>query len=112
MECPIGINTLYKFPGIVAKTLSLAGHYTGHCLRRSAATILANNGCNSLQLKRLGRWKSDSVAESHIDNSKASKIEIANMIGSSKNSDTSVIGTSSGLNNCSFQNCSIIFNYK
>ena len=101
---------ILKLPGIVEKTLSLAGHYTGHCFRRSAATILANNCCNSLQLKRLGRWKSDSVAESYIDNSTASKIENANMIGSSKNSDTSVMGTSSVLNNCSFQNCSIIFN--
>ena len=44
--------------------------YTTHALRRSAATNLADAGVSLVNLKRHGQWKSDSVAESYIANSK------------------------------------------
>ena len=45
--------------------------YTVHAFRRSAATNLADAGVSFVNLKRHGQWKSDSVAEGYIANSKA-----------------------------------------
>lgn len=43
--------------------------YSSHSFRRSAATVLVDNGCTIENLKRHGRWTSDSVAEGYVDNS-------------------------------------------
>jgi len=45
--------------------------YTVHAFRRSAATNLADAGVSFVNLKRHGQWKSDSVIEGYIANSKA-----------------------------------------
>ena len=65
----IGVNKMGTFPKIVAKFLQLDGHYTGHCFRRSSATILADSGVSVLQLQRHGRWSSEK-----------SKVQISDMI--------------------------------
>ena len=49
--------------------------YTSHCFRRSAATNLADAGVSFINLKRHGQWKSDSVAEAYIANSKVLRDE-------------------------------------
>ena len=49
--------------------------YTSHCFRRSAATNLADAGVSFINLKRHGQWKSDSVAEQYIANSKVLRDE-------------------------------------
>jgi len=49
--------------------------YTAHCFRRSAATNLADAGVSFINLKRHGQWKSDSVAEAYIANSKVLRDE-------------------------------------
>jgi len=49
--------------------------YTGHCLRRSAATNLADRGVSFVNLKRHGQWKSDSVVEGYIANSEPLRME-------------------------------------
>jgi len=49
--------------------------YTGHCLRRSAATNLADCGVSFVNLKRHGQWKSESVVECYIANSEPLRME-------------------------------------
>lgn len=51
--------------------------FTAHCLRRSAATLMANAGVSQINLKKFGRWKSDSVAMGYIDESATSKRKLA-----------------------------------
>lgn len=79
---PIGINTLSKVPSIVAAFLNLpdAECYTGHCMRRSSATLLVNAGGDLITLKRHGAWKSSSVAEGYVQDSVSSKLAIAKKI--------------------------------
>lgn len=51
--------------------------YTGHSFRRSGATNAAENGAMQEDLKRLGRWRSNSVAEGYVQESVASKKRLA-----------------------------------
>ncbi|KAF2895723.1 hypothetical protein ILUMI_10447 [Ignelater luminosus] len=77
---PIGIHTFGKIPSDIAKYLGLnnPNNYTGHCFRRSSATLLANAGANVLSLKRHGGWKSKTLAERYIKESLEIKRKIAN----------------------------------
>ncbi len=72
----------HELAGQHEKFLQLADEdrYTGHCWRRSSATILADAGGDKLLLKRHGRWTSDSVAEGYIDGSKRVKSDTAKVI--------------------------------
>lgn len=78
----VGKNTLGKLPRMIAEYLKLpnADKFTGHCFRRSAATILAESGGDTRSLKQLGGWRSDTVAESYVENSLQNKIKIAQSI--------------------------------
>lgn len=78
----IGINKIGATAKLIATFLKLPNPelYTGHCFRRSSATILVNSGSDLLTLKRHGGWRSSSVAEGYIDDSMASKINISNQI--------------------------------
>jgi integrase len=75
----LGVNSIAKVPGQIAEYLKLPerGSFTGHSLRRTSATLLADSGADILTLKRHGSWKSNSVAESYVSASKTSKLEIA-----------------------------------
>lgn len=86
---PFGHNSIAQFPKKIASYLNLANTetYTGHCFRRTAATLLANTGADVLQLKRLGGWKSSTVAESYVDNSVVGQVKIANILTSNTNID-------------------------
>lgn len=97
---PVGKNTISKIPCQIAKYLELPNStsYTGHCFRRSSATMLANSGIDILSLKRHGGWKSSNIAEGYVDSSIYSKNQIAskifkknnlNMQRSSSNNETS-----------------------
>ena len=103
---PIGVNKMGTFPKIVAKFLQLDGHYTGHCFRRSSATILADSGVSVLQLQRHGRWSSSTIAESYVDNSEKSKVQISDMISGTNLSMVSnsipSVNLSGNFSNCSF----------
>lgn len=57
----VGINKFSKFPMQIAQYLNLPDpkEYTGHCFRRSSATLLVD----------AGGWKSSSVAEGYVDQS-------------------------------------------
>lgn len=75
----VGINTIGKIPGNIAGYLKLPNPelFTGHCFRRSSATMLANSGSNISNIKRHGGWKSTTVAESYIEESIQNKTKIA-----------------------------------
>lgn len=49
-------------------------------MRCSAATILADMGVNLINLKRFGRWKSDSVAQSYVGESLHNKRKMADLL--------------------------------
>ncbi|KAJ8983180.1 hypothetical protein NQ317_005823 [Molorchus minor] len=50
---PVGKNTMEKIPSVVASYLKLpdVACYTGHCLRRSSATLLADAGVDITTIK-------------------------------------------------------------
>ena len=79
---PIGINTFGMIPKNIAKFLKLSNPelFTGHCFRRSSATLLANSGADLLKIKQHGGWKSNTVAEGYVENSIENKKRIANNI--------------------------------
>ena len=54
--------------------------YTGHCFRRSSATLLVDAGGDITTLKRHGGWKSTTVAEGYIEESIQNKMQISNTI--------------------------------
>ncbi|KAJ8913120.1 hypothetical protein NQ315_006038 [Exocentrus adspersus] len=43
--------------------------YTGHCFRRTGATLVVDAGGDILSLKRAGGWKSSEIAMSYVDDS-------------------------------------------
>lgn len=75
----VGVNTIGSVPSMIAKYLQIpnATAYTGHCFRRTSATLLANAGADMSCLKRHGGWKSSSVAEGYIEESIENKIKIS-----------------------------------
>lgn len=79
---PVGKNTLGKIPNLIANFLKLPNPelYTGHCMRRSSASLLADAGADITTIKRHGGWKSTAVAEGYVENSVENKKNIANQI--------------------------------
>ncbi|KAK5643353.1 hypothetical protein RI129_007198 [Pyrocoelia pectoralis] len=86
ISSPIGINMMGKVPKTIAAFLKLQDPelFTGHCFRRSSATHIANSGGDLLTIKRLGGWKSSSVAESYVEASLQNKIDVAKMFAQQK----------------------------
>ncbi|XP_057327935.1 uncharacterized protein LOC130669182 [Microplitis mediator] len=79
---PIGKNTITEVPKKIAEFLKLpdASSYTGHCFRRTSATLLANAGASLTTLKQHGGWRSSTVVEGYIENSLCNKTKIFNQI--------------------------------
>ena len=78
----IGKNTLAKIPYKIAQFLKLknAHQYTGHCFRRTSATLLVNSGGDIITLKQHGGWESAAVAEGYIAECISKKREVASQI--------------------------------
>lgn len=78
----VGVHTMGKIPSLIADYLQLENskEYTGHCFRRSSATLLADSGATTSVLKRHGGWRSTTVAESYVEDSIENKNKIANSI--------------------------------
>ncbi|KAJ8917055.1 hypothetical protein NQ315_012974, partial [Exocentrus adspersus] len=78
----VGINTILKTFSKVASFLGLPDpeSFTGHGMRRSSTTLLANAGGDITTVKRHGGWKSTTVAENYIEESLSSKMAIAEKI--------------------------------
>lgn len=81
----IGINKFGAMGKDIATFLKLpdCNLYTGHCFRRSSATLLVDAGGNITALKRHGGWRSTTVAEGYVDDSEKNKTDTANKIYSS-----------------------------
>lgn len=79
---PVGKNTFGKIPSKVAEWLGLDNPkaYTGHCGRRTSATLVADAGASMTTLKRHGGWRSSSVAEGYLAESMLQKNKVAKMI--------------------------------
>ncbi|KAJ8974798.1 hypothetical protein NQ317_007638 [Molorchus minor] len=73
---PVGINIFGKMPFRFLK-LPNSELYTGHCFRRTSASLLADSGATLCTIKRHGGWKSSSVAEGYLENSLENKKWIA-----------------------------------
>ena len=91
IRAPIGKNTLATFPMKVAEFLGLpcATGYSGHALRRTAATWMADSGVDLINLKRFGGWQSDTVAQSYVAESTSNKINLAEALIGKVNMNTS-----------------------
>jgi len=89
---PIGLNTIGKVPREIASFLKLEDpqSYTGHCFRRTSATLLVDKGGDITTLKRHGGWKSSTVAESYIEESVAAKVSVANLLNKGDSSTASI----------------------
>ena len=107
-----GVNTLANVGKRIAKILKLANsnEYTGHCWRRSGTSTGANCGFSTKQLKRKGRWSSESMADQYIAHSEFSlKQDAAKMqhIKKKTKKDQNVT-----FGNATFENCTIYINRK
>jgi integrase len=101
---PVGINKFAKVPAIIANYLKIpdASSYTGHCWRRTSASLLVDAGANLLTLKSHGGWKSSAVEERYIENSIQNKISIdtkilGNNLSEKPNRIANVASTSSSV---------------
>lgn len=76
------INWFGHLPNLVATALKKAEPklYTGHSLRRTAATWLAARGITEVQLQTFGRWKSSSVAMGYVSSAEVTKSNLANLL--------------------------------
>ncbi|KAJ8913759.1 hypothetical protein NQ315_002439 [Exocentrus adspersus] len=76
------VQAIGKIPQKVAEYLNLPNStlYTGHCFRRTSASLLADSGASIDVLKRHGGWKSASIAEGYIENSINTKKIVADSI--------------------------------
>lgn len=67
---PIGIHKIGEVPSYIATYLQLPKptKFTGHCFRRTSATLASDSGATLQMIKQLGRWRSDAIAEGYIEN--------------------------------------------
>lgn len=106
----IGVHKFGNVAKNVAKYLDLPipDEYTGHCFRRSSATMLADAGADMLALKRLGGWKSSSVAEGYVDNSLKNQVD--NSIKISQAVETMPSTSNYLINNTTDRNINVSYN--
>ncbi|KAJ8984399.1 hypothetical protein NQ317_003982 [Molorchus minor] len=114
---PVGKNTMGKIPSVVASYLKLpdVACYTGHCLRRSSATLLADAGVDITTIKRHAGWKSTTVAEGYVENSIENKTKITNqvLVGTTTSAITKTVNVSESniSSNINFEKCTnVTFN--
>jgi integrase len=76
----VGINKIRLYSKDLAKKIGRIdfNKFSSHTFRRSGATQLANNDISGSLLKKAGRWSSESIANSYVDNSDSTKKKIAN----------------------------------
>ncbi|KAK8815161.1 hypothetical protein WA158_003373 [Blastocystis sp. Blastoise] len=74
-----GEKTIGNWPRRIATYLNLpnADSFTGHCFRRTMASLAAENGATTEELMVQGRWKSASVANQYVHNSLSRRLEIS-----------------------------------
>lgn len=79
---PVGLHTFQKVPQFIAEFLNLpnSNKYTGHCLRRTSATLLADSGVEVQVLKRHGGWLSSNTAEAYVEDSIQNKMRTSKLL--------------------------------
>lgn len=117
-DTPLGKNSMRSIPKFIATFLGLSDtdSFTGQCFRRSSATTLADSNVSRLNLKRHGGWKSDSVAEGYLLNSKKLRTDIASTLSGNHTPDVTPLpkcrldDSSSRAFRCvfNFNNCSTV----
>ncbi|XP_034939961.1 uncharacterized protein [Chelonus insularis] len=87
----VGRNKFAKMPQEIAKFLKLENPetFTGHCFRRTGATVVADAGASIIDLKRFGGWKSRSVVKGYIKESIQNKQKLDDTIADAINSTNS-----------------------
>lgn len=77
-----GKTYFYELPKRIATFLKLEApeKYTGHAIRRTATTWLAERGASSSVIQNFGGWKSSSIAQEYIDDSDSIRTTIAEKI--------------------------------
>ena len=76
-----GKNWFGDLPRKIATFLGIpAEGFTGHTIRRTSASWMANTGMTREDMKRAGRWKSDAVVEGYIDRSVEMKSKTATAV--------------------------------
>ena len=94
----IGRHKIGEVPESIASYLNLENpkKYTGHCFRRTAATLLSESGANMQMIKQLGRWRLDIIAQGYIENSMHNRQLIYNGIthGTTTSNSHSKVSTS------------------
>ena len=55
-------------------------NHTGHCFRRTSATLLVDGGTDQLTLMRHGGWRSATVAQGYLEDSLCLKLDAAKEI--------------------------------
>lgn len=102
----IGMNKFGSMPKHIATFLKLENpeKYTGHCFRRTSATMLVDAGADITMLKRHGGWKSTTVAENYVDNSLNSRMSVANKILTEVTQTKQITSTVTSLDNLENEN--------
>ena len=80
---------------------------TGHSIRRTSATIGAENGISVYQLRELGGWKSENVATSYVQSSNRFRTELENFLVKENNNENS--NKTQGVNVSNLNNCTLNF---
>ena len=78
----MGKNTIGAVPKDIATFLNLENPatYTGHSFRRTSASLFVDQGGDLLGLKRLGDWRSNTVAEGYVNDSLLNKKNASKLI--------------------------------
>lgn len=81
-----------NLPRRIANYLGLQNEekYTGHAIRRTSTTWLAENGASTTLIQNFGGWKSASVAQEYIDKSDAMKAEISKTLMQANQRNTAI----------------------
>ena len=81
---PIGKNTLYDVPKVVAAALGKnrdeVKEYTGHSFRRSSARLAADNGASTMALRRHFGWGNEKTPQRYVDDSFDNNMSMAKLI--------------------------------
>jgi hypothetical protein len=68
IKTPLDKNLIASAPEAIATFLGLENPklYMGHAFWETSATVLEDQGTNTLALKRHGQWKSKAIAEEYV----------------------------------------------
>ena len=81
---PMGKSYLSSIGKDVAGVLKLDNpeRYTGHCFRRTAATMAADGGATTQQMQKAFGWTSANTAQRYVDESRVGARSMANIMSS------------------------------